>query len=143
MDISFAKLNPGLRYIDENFGSTNNLLGVRANGISPGFPPRLQAYDICLMNTPFSERCDGQVRGLGELIPEGGDTEYVRHIWCSFENGDEPVDGSCSSHIIHQNGDLMGFFRYKMKRSNYGYAVSATTLLSRSYVHMHVDETGN
>ena len=131
-DISFAKLNPGLRYINENFGSTNNPLGARANGITPGQPPRLRQFDPCSMNNPFSGRCDGQVRALGIEIPEGGDTKYVEHVWCSFENGDEPIDGSCGSPIIHENGDLIGFFRYKMD-ANYCYAVSAKTLKEHGY----------
>ena len=132
-DISFAKLNPGLRYINETFDSTKNPLGVRANRISLSFPSDLRTYDTCSMNTPFSGRCDGHLLAAGEVIPACGNAEHVPHMWLSFESGDEPVEGTCGSPIIRDNGDLVGFFRYKMEDSNYCYAVSALTLQEHGY----------
>lgn len=48
---------------------------------------------------------------------EDGNHEYVKHQWLLFENGDEPVDGSCGSPIMDSNGNVVGLFRYKMANS--------------------------
>lgn len=41
---------------------------------------------------------------LGARIPEEGDREYMKHNWELFENGDQPVDGSCVYPILDAEG---------------------------------------
>jgi hypothetical protein len=132
-DISLAKLNRGLRYINETFGTTGNPLGIQANGISSGYAPHLRIEDGLSMNSPFSGSCNGLVMGNGAIIPENGDHEYVPHEWCLFENGDEPVYGSCGSPIMDSKGNVISLFRYKMENSSDCFAVSVKTLREYGY----------
>lgn len=136
-DISLARLNPGLRYLNETFGTYAEPDGVRMNGISPGYPPHLRAYDSLSMNNPFSGSCEGVTLGLGAIIAgEGeGDKGYVAHEWSFFENGNEPVDGSCScgSPILDVEGKVVGLFRFKAADSSLCLSVSAMELREYGY----------
>ena len=114
-DISIVKLNSGLRYVNETFGTTDNPSGITASGISPCYPPHLRAYDPITMDNPFSGSCQGFVLGLGGKIPEEGDKDYVLHEWQIFENGNEPVDGSCGSPILNSDGEVVGLFHSRRK----------------------------
>jgi hypothetical protein len=132
-DISIVKLNSGLRYVNETFGTTDNPGGIRASGISPCYPPHLRAYDLITMDNPFSGSCHGFVLGLGGIIPEEGDKDYVLHEWQIFENGNEPVDGSCGSPILNSDGEVVGLFRSKKESSNHCLGVSAMELRTFGY----------
>jgi hypothetical protein len=132
-DISLVKLNPGLRYVNETFGTSDRPCGIQADGISPGHPPYLRSFDTISMNNPFSGDCEGLVFGLGAIIPEDGPHKHVEHQWIFLENGDEPVGGSCGSPIIDANGQVVGLFRYKMPNSRDCFAVSAQTLRDNGY----------
>jgi hypothetical protein len=112
-DISIVKLNSGLRYVNETFGTKDNPDGIKTNGISPCYPPHLRVFDLIAMDNPFSGSCNGLVLALGAKIPWEEDRDFVMHKWCIFENGNEPVDGSCGSLILDSDRKVVGFFRFK------------------------------
>ena len=132
-DISIARLNPGLQYINETFGTSAEPDGVQMNGISPAYPPHLQVYDALSMNNPFSGSCEGVTMALGATIAGEGDKDYVTHEWSLFENGDEPVDGSCGSPILDAEGKVVGLFRFKAADSSLCLSVSAMELREYGY----------
>jgi hypothetical protein len=129
-DISVMKLNTGLRYTNHTFGSEVNPDGTEASGISPGYPPHLRGYDSVTMDNPYSGFSEGSMLATGYKCPDGGRTEYVLHSWNIFENGSEPVDGSCGSPILDGQGMVVGLFRFKVGETNACLAVSATELRS-------------
>ena len=86
-DIAIVKLNPGIRYINETFGTAENPNGIRTNGLSPNYSPYTRIGDEVTMDTPFSGFCEGLIIGLGLKIDN--DTEYIGHVWSVFENGDD------------------------------------------------------
>jgi hypothetical protein len=57
----------------------------------------------------------------------------VAHVWSLFENGDEPVDGSCGSPILNDEGKVVGLFRFKVANSNLCLSVSASELREYGY----------
>ena len=132
-DISIVRLNPGLRYVNETFGTDAEPNGIRMKGISATHPPHLRVYDALSMNNPFSGSCEGVTMAPGALIPDGGNKEYVRHVWTFFENGDEAVDGSCGSPILTDEGEVVGLFRFKAVNSNFCLAISALELRGYGY----------
>lgn len=132
-DISIARLNPGLRYVNETFGTQTEPDGIRINGILPAYPPHLRVYDALTMNNPFSGSCEGVTMGLGATISDGGNKDYVTHQWHIFENGDEPVDGSCGSPILDAEGKIVGLFRFKVANSPLCLSVSAMELREYGY----------
>ena len=127
-DISLVKLNPGLRYTNHTFGSEANPDGIGTSGISPGYPPHLRTYDFITMDNPYSGFSEGSVLVTGYKLPEGGGTEYVRHNWDIFENGSDPVDGSCGCPILDEQGMVVGLFRFKVRGTSTCLAVSAMEL---------------
>lgn len=131
--ISMARLNPGLRYVNETFGSHEEPNGIKINGLTPPSPPHLRAYDEVQMNNPFSGSSEGIVMALGATIPEEGNLEYVKHQWLLFENGDEPIEGSCGSPITDGEGRLVGLFRYMTKDSSMCLSLSASILRDFGY----------
>ena len=131
-DISIAKLNSGLRYTNETFGTRENPSGVQASGISPNYPPHTLVGDAITMDNPFSGFCEGQIMALGtKILGEGA--EHIPHKWMIFENGDEPIDGSCGTAILDEEKRVVGFFRYKLDNSGRCYAVSAMELRNHGY----------
>jgi hypothetical protein len=132
-DISIVKLNSGLRYVNETFGTTNDPNGIRTNSISLGRPPHLRIYDLVTMNNPFSGSCEGRVLGLGAKIPGEGDKDYVRHEWHCFENGNGLADGSCGSLILDSDRNVVGLFRFKKNDSTQCWGVSAMELRTFGY----------
>ena len=132
-DISIVKLNPGLRYVNETFGTRDNPDGIKTNGVSPCYPPHLRSYNEITMDNPFSGSCVGLVLAMGAKIPEEGDREYVMHKWCIFENGNEPLNGSCGSLILDSNRKVVGFFRFKKNNSPNCWGVSAMELRTFGY----------
>lgn len=132
-DISFVKLKPGLRYINETFGVPPQRNGVLIKSISPGFPHHLCIYDILSMNNPFSGGCEGVTMVVEAKITDIKDLTFVKHRWEIFENGDAPVEGSCGSPILDADGNVVGLFRYKMPGSNMCLSVSASELKEHGY----------
>jgi hypothetical protein len=132
-DISIVKLNSGLRYVNETFGTKDNPDGIKMNGLSQCCPPHLRAYDNIAMDNPFSGSCEGRVLALGARIPEEGERDYVMHEWHIFENGNEPVDGSCGSPILDSDGKVVGLFRFKKIASFQCLGVSAMELRTFGY----------
>jgi hypothetical protein len=132
-DISIVKLNSGLRYVNETFGTKDNPNGIKTNGISPCYPPHLKTFKRITMDNPFSGSCAGLVLGLGARIPGEGDRDYVRHQWHVFENGSEPADGSCGSPILDSDGKVIGLFRFRQNNSCNCWGVSAVELRTFGY----------
>lgn len=102
-DLSVAKLNTGLRYTNQTFGTDANPEGVKIAAISPAYPPHLRRYDILDMNNPYTGHTEGTVIGVGFKLATEGETEFISHTWTVFENGIEPLDGSCRSPILDHN----------------------------------------
>ncbi|KAL2041234.1 hypothetical protein N7G274_006179 [Stereocaulon virgatum] len=132
-DISIASLNPGLRYVNETFGTYAEPDAIRISEISPAHPPHLRVYDALSMNNPFSGSCEGVIVVLGAVIPEEGDKDCVAHTWNLFENGDEHVDGSCGSPILTDEGKVVELFRFKVANSDLCLSVSALELREYGY----------
>lgn len=132
-DISVARLNPGLRYVNETFGTYAEPDGIRMKEISPGYPPQLRVYDALTMNNAYSGSCGGILMALGATILEEGDQKYVAHELTLFETGDKPVDGSCGSPILDAEGKVVGLFRFKAANSSFCLAVSAMELRKYGY----------
>ncbi|KAI4127457.1 MAG: hypothetical protein LQ347_004596 [Umbilicaria vellea] len=131
--ISVARLNSGLRYVNETFGTHADPDGVQLTGISPAYPPHLRVYNALSMNNPFSGSCEGVTMALGAIIAGEGDKSYVAHEWSFFENGDESVDGSCGSPILDAEGKIVGLFRFKAANSSLCLSVSAMELRKYGY----------
>lgn len=132
-DISIARLEKGLRYTNHTFGTETSPEGIKASGISPSYPPHLRRYDTINMNNPYSGYAEGTVLAVGLRIAEEGETTYVQHTWNLFENGSEPVDGSCGSPIFDDQGMVVGLFRFKMSGDQECLAVSAMELKRFGY----------
>lgn len=132
-DISIAKLDAGLHYVNETFGTATEPNGVRLSGISPGYAPHLLAYDELFMNTPLNGGCEGSVLALGARVEGAIGKKYIRHEWVIFENGDQPVGESCGSPILDREGKVVGLFRYKVATSNSCVCVSAMELGEYGY----------
>lgn len=135
-DISIVKLKPGLRYVNETFGTPTEPEGTRINGITPPYPPHLRAYDALTMNSPFTGKCEGQVLAVGARIIDddtGGKLAYIKHQWLLFENGDEPVEGCCGTPLTDGEGAAVGLFRFKHEKDQYCLVVSAQELREYGY----------
>ena len=135
-DISLAKLNPGLRYINETFKTHAEPNEIQLNEISSVYPPHLRCYDALTMDNPFSGRYEGVTMASGARIPEEGAKNYVTHQCILFENDDDDdavvVDGSCGSPILNADGKVVGLFRFKAK-SGACLAVAAMELWEYGY----------
>ena len=70
---------------------------------------------------------------LGATIPEEGRKDYIGHVWHLFENGDEPIDGSCGSPILDAEGDVVALFRFKKENSDMCFSVAAFELCESGY----------
>lgn len=111
--ISIVQLDSGLRYVNETFSTANGDDGVHVDGISPGEPPDLRLGDSLTMNNPYSGFCEGIVIGLGARVEGfGSDVTWIKHHWSIFENGGEPIQGSCGSAILDEQNRLVSFFRF-------------------------------
>ena len=132
-DISFARLNPGLRYINETFGVPPQDNGVLIKSISPGYSPHLRSYDDLTMNNPFSGGCEGTLLATGAKISDINNLTYVKHQWSIFENGDTPVEGSCGSPILDARGNVIGLFQFQVAESDMCLSVSALELREHGY----------
>lgn len=129
-NISVAKLNTGLRYTNQLFGTDANPEGVEITAFSPGYPRR---YDILDMNNQYMEHSEGTVVSVGLKLDTEGKTEYIRHTWTVFESGSEPLDGSRGSPILDQQGSVVGLFGFKIRGDEGCLAVSATELWRFGY----------
>ena len=137
-DISVVKLRRGVRYTNHTFGTEANLEGIKASGVSPGYPPHLLRYDNLEMNNPYSGYAEGVALGFGLRIADEGDgseaeNDYVQHTWNIFENGSEPVDGSCGCPIFDNQRRVVGLSRFKLSEGKGCLAVSAMELRRFGY----------
>lgn len=127
-DVSVVRLNKGLKYVNETFKTANGEDGVTIDGISPGEPPHLRIGNHLSMNNPYSGFSEGMVIGFGARV-EGFSSEarWIRHVWTYFENGDEPINGSCGSPILDEHHRLVSFFRF-LEADGHAVSVSAAVL---------------
>lgn len=132
LDISIAKLKPGLRYVNETFGSMSEPQGSRITGLCQPYPPHLKIFDPLTMNNPFSGFCDGLVMALGATV-EQDSGKYIKHVWHYFESGQEPIQGSCGTPILNDDKNVVGMFRYKLENSSMCLTVSAIELREFGY----------
>ncbi|KAI4120471.1 MAG: hypothetical protein LQ338_006994 [Usnochroma carphineum] len=133
-DIAIVKLEPGLRYTNETFGSDDNPAGFYINGIAPPYAPHLRAFDEVKMNNPFTGSSEGTIMALGaKIIGEEGNRKFIRHDWHMFENGDQPVDRSCGAPILDDQDRVVGLFRFREPTSNLCLSISATELREFGY----------
>ena len=132
-DISLAKLNTGLRYYNQTFGTDANPEGVEMIGLSPGYPPHLRRYDPLHMNNPYMGYSEGTVISVGLKLDTEGEINYIRHTWTIFENGSGPLDGSLGSPILDLQGSVIGLFRFKITGDDGCLAVSASELRRFGY----------
>ncbi|KAL8973512.1 MAG: hypothetical protein Q9197_002247 [Variospora fuerteventurae] len=142
-DISIVRLNAGLRYVNETFGtSSTDPEGTRwRSGIAPPYPPHLRTYDFLELNSPYTGKCEGQLLGTGVRIPPhddgttSGEMRYVRHKWVCFENnGHEPVDGCCCGTVlVDEQGRAVGMVRFTHGSEPLCLTVSATELREYGY----------
>lgn len=95
----------------------------------------LRIADNIWMNNPYTGICDGQHRGESRRI-EGfpRDTRRYREIYLAFENhvATQPIAGSCGSAIIHEDGQLVGFFHF-LAEDGFCISVSAEELTKRGF----------
>ncbi|OCK95055.1 uncharacterized protein K441DRAFT_676962 [Cenococcum geophilum 1.58] len=68
----------------------------------------------------------------GLKAPEEGETDYIHHTWNIFENGSEPIDGSCGP-IFDKQGMVVALFRFKIRGDQGCLAVSAMELRRFGY----------
>jgi len=59
-DISLMKLNPGINYINETFGSQDSPHGIPLGNLLSAKYPDIRIYGTVEMDNPFSGRCEGQ-----------------------------------------------------------------------------------
>ena len=140
-DISIAEIEPGLRYVNETFGSGLAPTGVPMRGISPDYASHLRIGDTVTMDNPYTGQCEGRVLGIGLRTREDGELNkfrWVKHEWFVFENGDEAIDGSCGTPILKENGLVVGFFRFRGMNNE---CSSVSTLLLREYGYEICGET--
>ena len=116
-NISLAKLNPGLRYINETFGNGTGPDGTKINGFTADFRPHMRSYDSLNMNNPFSGYCVGTVLATGARVTGESNKNFVLHEWYTFENGDQTVDQGCGSPVLDEEGRVAGLFRFKKRDS--------------------------
>lgn len=131
--ISIASLKPGLRYVNETFGSDSDPDGIRLDKICPAYPPHLRVYDTLVMNNPFSGNCEGVTMALGARVEGEAAKKFIKHEWIHFENGDQPIDGSCGSPIVNDEGKFVGLFRSREDSSGLCLCVSASELHEHGY----------
>lgn len=132
-DISIVKLESGLEYLNETFGTAENPAGDTLSGLAPGFAPHTRTYDMLSMNNPFSGSCDGSILGVG-LRLEGSNASYVLHEWLLLDNGEKaPIDGSCGSPVLDNQAGVVGLFRFKKNENNQCICVAATELRNFNY----------
>jgi len=137
-DISLVKLNSGIRYLNEAFGVEADVNGTRMAGIltySQNTPSlECRAGDDIWMDNPFSGRCEGTFLGPSlkvEGIPEK--ITLVRQKWMVFENGTgEPIEGSCGSAVMDDQGRVIAFFRF-LSKDGISVGVAAQELRENGY----------
>lgn len=132
-DISLLRLPPGLRYVNETFGTISDSQGVLLTGLSPCAPPHLQTSDSITRNDPFTGNCEGLTMAVGVRISDDPNAKYIAHQWVIFENGNEPVDGSGGCPILDAGGRVIGLFRFKAADSNMCLCVSSAELREWGY----------
>ena len=121
LDVSLAKLNQGLTYVNETFDDSNGP-GVMLSGIATS--PK--GYEPLTMNNPYTGSCEGLLLGVGIRV-EGEEAVYVKHHWAYMESGLEPERGCCGTPVLNGDDEVIGLFRYKYS-DNMCYAVSALQL---------------
>lgn len=137
--ISICKLRPGLPFENETFAG--DVLGDTVEGIVIKGIRRtdeMKFYDMVSMNNPFSGYHDGVFVGTQlKRVPIDEATvnrEWVRDTWVWLGMGMEPLNGSCGSAILDEDGNVVSFFRFLVDEyPGCGIGVAATTLSDFGY----------
>ncbi|PGH12750.1 hypothetical protein AJ79_04111 [Helicocarpus griseus UAMH5409] len=131
--ISLMKLDRGLRYANETFGSAQTPQGFTLDRFSSCRPPELHVYDRVTMDNPYSGACEGLVVGFGAIFDEDDKGRYILHHWLLFETGLRRLEGCCGSPVVDSNGKVIGLFQHKYSGSPLSVAVSAVELSKLGY----------
>lgn len=111
--ISLAKLNKGLRYTNETFGSPG-LLPITITKTAPPYPPQTKLFDPLSINSPYSGQCDGSLLAVGVRVGRSSD-KLILHVLACLENSHEPISGSCGCPVIDSTGRVLGLCRFVKK----------------------------
>lgn len=138
-DIALLRLSTSQVYQNETFGAklsdgtTVNPQIIR--GIKNLF--MMKRYDKVTMNNPFSGHCVGVHLGIEKgRVPSDENVlehEWVTNEWSYFGNtGNEPMEGSCGSPILDEEGNVVSFFRF-LNTKGWAVGIAASTLEIRGY----------
>ena len=131
-DITLVKLNDDITFENVTFETeiqdATQITGIRDHR-------EFRQSDPIWMNNPYTGLCDGQHLGLAGRIegyPE--DTRRYRENYLMFENHvtTEPIAGCCGSAIVHEDGQLVGFYHF-LDDEGFSIAVSAEELTKRGF----------
>lgn len=133
-DISLAKLRMGIRYAAQTFGSDlKPSIDMKSMRKSAG----LLIGDNLTMENSFSGLCEGIfMASIWKCIPADGNRHKLP--WVVISNfylgngGEEPLDESCGSPVLTENGEVVGLFRF-MTNNGKAYCVSAEVLVETGY----------
>lgn len=92
----------------------------------------MRRYDKASMNNTFFGYCVGVHLGIekGRVLSDENVLEHkwVTNEWSYFGNtGDEPMESSCGSSVLDEEGNVVGFFRF-LKTNGWAVGVAASTL---------------
>jgi hypothetical protein len=105
VDVGLVRLKSGIRYTNEFFESEEG----ETSGVTPRRFATSKTSHIVEMDNPFSGSCAGIVMGRNYILENN---KYHKHDWQIFEHGTKPDNGSCSSPILEENGEVAAIFRY-------------------------------
>jgi hypothetical protein len=128
-DIALVQLEKNIKFDNKTFGNVDNPEGT--------VPSRIATtslfFDNIDMNNPFSGYCVGQILAPGVRVEGSG--LMIQHYWVIMDASSDqgPIDGSCGSAILNDDGEVVGFFRFKKQGSRDCYAVSSEMLIKAGY----------
>lgn len=129
-DISLARLHDGVYYSSQTFSSE----------LSPAVdikclrkPTDLKIGDVLTMNNAFSGYCEGVFTSVvWRSIPENEERGELPWVTISSfylgNGGEEPLDGSCGSPVLTEEGEVVGLFRFLTTSGN-AYCASVEVLM--------------
>lgn len=138
-DIALLRLTTSQVYRNETFGAklsdgtTVNPQKIRRINN----PFMMRRYDKVSMNNPFSGHCVGVYLGIEKgKVPSDENVledKWVTNEWSYFGNaGDEPMEGSCGSPVLDEEGNVVSFFRF-LKPNGWAVGMAASTLETWGY----------
>lgn len=135
-DIALISLSHDKHYENETFSGDvvgGTIDSIRIQGVRT---TDLRHGDVVSMNNPFTGYVDGLYVGteFSRIPTDEATTDWTTVNWVYFGNGIEPVNGSCGSAILDENGYVVSFFRFMLDDfSGLGIGTAASTLLNHGY----------